>query len=122
MPRAVAELRGFKQLRRVAALLRVLHDSGCARDTAGNRELHFYDYVILLLLFLFNPTIDSMRELQRVSGLEEVRKKLGVRRFSLGSFSESCRVFEPQKLQGVIEQLASRLRPVGRREVFNDLP
>ena len=122
MPRAVAELRGFKQLRRVAALLRVLHDSGCARDTAGNRELHFDDYVILLLLFLFNPAIDSMRELQRVAGLEEVRKKLGVRRFSLGSFSESCRVFEPQKLQGVIEQLASRLRPVGRREVFNDLP
>jgi hypothetical protein len=118
----VAELRGFKQLRRVANLLRGLHDSGCARDAAGNRELHFDDYVILLLLFLFNPMIDSMRELQRVAGLDEVRKKLGIRRFSLGSFSESCRVFEPARLQGVIAQLASRLHPVGRREMFRDLP
>jgi len=118
----VAELRGFKQLRRVAKLLRGLHDSGCARDTAGNRELHFDDYVLLLLLFLFNPAIDSMRELQRVAGLEEVQEKLGIRRFSLGSFSESCRVFEPAKLQGVIAQLASRLHPVGRREMFKDLP
>ncbi len=118
----VADLRGFKQLRHVATLLRVLHDGGCARDTAGNRELHFDDYVVLLLLFLFNPAIDSMRQLQRVADLEEVRRKLGIRRFSLGSFSESCRVFEPQKLQGVIGQLASRLHPVGRNELFKDLP
>lgn len=118
----VSELRGFKQLRRVARLLSVLHDSGCARDAAGNRELHFDDYVVLLLLFLFNPMIDSMRALQRVAGLDEVQKKLGIRRFSLGSFSESCRVFEPQKLQAVVEQLAARLHPVGRREVFGDLP
>ena len=72
-------------------------------------------YVVLLLLFLFNPLIDSMRALQRVADLDEVQKKLGIRRFSLGSFSESCRVFEPQKLRAVIDQLASRLHPVGRR-------
>ncbi len=118
----VVELRGFKHLRRVAKLLRGLHDSGCARDTAGNRELHFDDYLLLVLLFLFNPAIDSMRELQRVADMEEVQKKLGIRRFSLGSFSESCRVFEPQRLQAVIAQLAPRLHPVGRREVFKDLP
>src|SRR4028118_454790 len=59
-----ADLRGFKQLRRIAKLFHALHDSGCARDTAGNRELHFDDYVILILLFLFNPMIDSMRALQ----------------------------------------------------------
>ena len=118
----VSELRGFKQLRRVAKLLAVVHDSGCARDAAGNRELHFDDYVVLLLLFLFNPMIDSMRALQRVAGLDEVQKKLGIRRFSLGSFSESCRVFDPQELRAVVDQLASRLHPVGRREVFGDLP
>ena len=115
-------LRGFKKLRHVAKLLSALHDGGCARDAAGNRELHFDDYVLLVLLFLFNPMIDSMRALQRVADLAEVQKKLGVRRFSLGSFSESCRVFEPHKLQGVIEQLAPGLHPVGRRQVFKDLP
>src|SRR5436190_3057730 len=118
----VSELRGFKQLRRIAKLLRVLSDGGCARDTAGNRELHFDDYVLLVLLFLFNPAIDSMRQLQRVAGLDGVQRRLGIRRFSLGSFSESCRVFEPHRLQAVIAQLAPRLHPVGRREVFRDLP
>jgi Transposase DDE domain len=116
------ELRGFKQLRRVAELLRFLHDEGCARDKAGNRELHFDDYVLLVLLFMFNPMIDSMRQLQRVADLETVQKKLGIERFSLGSFSESCRVFDPARLQQVIAQLAGELRPVGRREMFKDLP
>ena len=118
----VSELRGFKKLRRIAKVLRGLHDSGCARDAAGNRELHFDDYVLLVLLFMFNPMIDSMRQLQRVADLEAVQKKLGVRRFSLGSFSESCRAFEPRRLQAVIAQLAPRLHPVGRREVFEGLP
>ena len=117
-----SDLRGFKQLRRIARLLGGLHDSGCARDAAGNRELHFDDYVILVLLYLFNPMIDSMRQLQRVADLAEVQRKLGVRRFSLGSFSESCRVFEPRELQAVIAQLAPRLRPVGRRAAFAGLP
>jgi hypothetical protein len=75
-----------------------------------------------VLLFLFNPMIDSMRALQRAADLAEVQAKLGIRRFSLGSFSESCRVFEPAKLQAVIGQLAPRLRPVGRREAFGGLP
>jgi hypothetical protein len=40
----------FKQLKRVAGLLSKLHDVGCARDKAGQRELHFDDYVLLVLL------------------------------------------------------------------------
>ena len=35
-----------------------------------------------------------------------------MRRFSLGSFSESVRVFEPEKLREVITQLAGEMRPV----------
>src|SRR5512133_4384553 len=91
----VEQLQGFKRLRRVAELLRAVHDVGCDRDRAGNRELHFDDYVLLVLLYLFNPLIDSMRTLQKVADLPEVRERLGIQRFSLGSFSESCRVFEP---------------------------
>lgn len=112
----------MKQLRRVARLLSHLHDCGCDRDKAGNRELHFDDYVLLILLYLFNPLIDSMRTLQKAAGLPEVQKRLGIKRFSLGSFSESCRVFEPQKLQQVVEQLAGNLRPVGRPDLLRDLP
>ena len=60
----VDDLRGFKQLARVAELMGHLHECGCERDTAGNRALHFDDYVLLLLLYLFNPLIDSMRTLR----------------------------------------------------------
>src|SRR3982074_2935321 len=93
------QLRGMKQLRHVAGLLSSLHKAGCDRDKAANRELHFDDYVLLILMYLFNPMIDSMRTLQKVSGLPEVQIRLGIKRFSLGSFSESCRVFDPALLQ-----------------------
>src|SRR5437764_12266390 len=115
---SVDDLRGFKQLRRVAGLLSFLHESGCARDKSRNRELHFDDYVLLILLYLFNPLIDSLRTLQKVSDLPEVRERLGIKRFSLGSFSESCRVFEPAMLQQVVDQLAGQLRPVGRDDLL----
>jgi hypothetical protein len=118
----VDDLRGFKQLRRVAQMLSRLHDSGCDRDKAGNRELHFDDYVLLVLLCLFNPLIDSVRTLQHVAELPEVQKRLGIKRFSLGSFSESCRVFEPSMLQGVVDQLAQGLLPVGRATLLKELP
>jgi hypothetical protein len=118
----VNDLRGFKQLRRVAGLLSFLHDNGCDRDKAANRELHFDDYVLLVLLYLFNPLIDSMRTLQRVAEVPEVQKRLGIKRFSLGSFSESCRVFEPAMLQQVVDQLAAELQPIARQELLKGLP
>jgi hypothetical protein len=118
----IDDLRGFKQLRRVAGLLSFLHDNGCERDRAGNRDLHFDDYVLLILLYLFNPLIDSMRTLQQVADLPEAQERLGIKRFSLGSFSESCRVFEPAMLRQVVEQLAKGLRPVERPELLRQLP
>jgi hypothetical protein len=116
------DLRGLRQLRRVAGLLSTLHQSGCGRDKAANRELHFDDYVLLILLYLFNPMIDSMRTLQKVSELPEIQARLGIKRFSLGSFSESCRVFDPSMLQSVVDQLAGDLLPVQRAALFKDLP
>jgi hypothetical protein len=116
------DIAGFKRLRKVRALLAFLHEAGCGRDKAGNRELHFDDYVILCLLYLMNPLIDSLRTLQKVAELPEVQKRLGVKPFSLGSFSESCRVFKPELLQQVVSQLAGQMRPVERPELFKNLP
>jgi hypothetical protein len=118
----VAKLGHFKQLRKVAGMLSFLHDNGCDRDKAANRELHFDDYVLLMLLWMFNPAIDSMRALQRVASVEEVQKKLNIRSFSLGSFSESCRQFDPSMLKSVVEQLAGEMNPIGRQEMFKKLP
>jgi hypothetical protein len=116
------QLGHFKQLRKVAEMLWFLHDNGCDRDKAGNRELHFDDYVLLVLLWMFNPIIDSLNTLQRLAGLEEVQKKLGIKRFSVGSFSESCRVFDPSLLKVVVGQLFKELNPVGRHAMFKGLP
>jgi len=103
---------GIKRLRHLLPLLAGLRDSGCGRDLAGNRRLHFDEYVTLVLLCLTNPLLDSVRALQQASELEKITAQLGVRRFSLGSFSESVRVFEPEKLREVITQLAGEMRPV----------
>lgn len=123
-PHAVTfeQLAGIRQLQRVAGLLSKLHEVGCARDKAKNRDLHFDDYVLLVLLYLFNPLIDSMRTLQRVAELPEIQKRLGIKRFSLGSFSESCRVFEPAMLQAVVDQLAARALPLDRDGLLRQLP
>jgi hypothetical protein len=114
------QIGGLKRLRHLLPLLQPLHDVGCQRDHAGNRQLHFDEYVTLVLLYLFNPLIDSVRGLQQAAAIEKVSRQLGVRRFSLGSFSESARVFDPQKLKAVIEQLSGELNPVGRDPRLKD--
>ena len=103
------QLQGLKRLRHILPLLAGLHEVGCERDKAGNRELHFDEYVTLILLWLFNPMLDSVRALQKAGELEKVSEQLGVKRFSLSSFSESVRVFDPDKLRAVVQQLAGEL-------------
>lgn len=101
-------------LKRVFTLLDRLQDVGCDRDRAGNRELFFNDYCKLVLLYIWNPLIGSVRMLQEATGLKNVAKALGVKRFSLGSFSEAPRVFEPEQLKPVIEELAGQVRPLSQ--------
>jgi hypothetical protein len=111
------QLRGIKPLRKLLPLLASLHEVGCGRDRAGNRDLHFDQYVTLVLLMLFNPLIDSVRALRHAASIEQVSRRLGVKRFSLGSFSESVRCFDPERLKEVVRQLCgdlSALHPVGR--------
>ncbi len=48
-------LRNFKYFGKILPLLDRLHDAGTARDRAGNRLLHFDQYIALQLLFFFNP-------------------------------------------------------------------
>src|SRR5947209_2706220 len=93
------DVRGLKYFDRLAPLLQRLHDVGCQRDAAGNRQLHYDQYCLLVLLFLFNPLVTSLRGLQQASLLNNVRKKLGCPRTSLGALSESVAIFDPQRLQ-----------------------
>ena len=108
------DVRGLKYFDQLAPLLERLHDVGCQRDAAGNRSLHFDQYCLFMLLFLFNPIVTSLRALQQASELKNVQKKLGCPRTSLGSLSESIAVFEPERLKEIIAELGGQLEPLAR--------
>jgi hypothetical protein len=94
-------------LGKVLPMLDRLRECGTRRDVAGNRQFFFDDYCKSVLLFLFNPMINSLRSLMQAAELPKVCRKLGIKRVSLGSFSESVRVFEPELLKQVIAELAA---------------
>lgn len=61
-----------------------------------------------MLLFLFNPIVSSLRSLRQASTLEKVQSFLGCQKTSLGSLSESARLFDAQALEPIIEQLSAQ--------------
>lgn len=104
-----SELRDLKNLAHMARLLEPLHGIGAARDKAGNRNLHMDEYCLLVLMWMFNPVIDSLRGMQQASELDVVRKRLGVGRASLGSLSESVTVFDPEPLAAIAAELSDKI-------------
>ncbi len=100
------DIRGLKHFAKIRKLLKALHDNGCERDVANNRSLHFDEYCLGVLLYLFNPAITSLRAIQQASGLRNVQKKLGIKRASLGSLSESVSIFDPEPLKQIAAELA----------------
>jgi len=106
------DVQGLKYFRRLLPLFERLHEVGCERDKAGNRQLHMDQYCALVLLFMFNPCVRSLRALQQASQLKNVQKKLGCPRTSLGSLSEATDVFDPERLREIIGELAESTRPI----------
>ena len=107
-------VQGLKYFRKLWPLFERLHDVGCGRDKAGNRELFMDQYCSLVLLFLFNPCIRSLRALQQASELKNVQRKLRSGRASLGSLSEATDVFDPERLREIIGELAREVQPMRR--------
>jgi hypothetical protein len=112
---------GLKYLDQLDALLKPLHDVGCKRDKAHNRELHYDQYCMLILLYLFNPAVKGLRSLRETSALKNVQKRLGCSRSSLGSLSEATAVFEPERLKHIIGELGGRLQPHSSDPRLKDL-
>ena len=106
------DITGLKYFGQLAPLLQRLHDDGCDRDKAGNRTLHYDQYCMLLLLYLFNPIVTSLRGIEQASELQKVQKKLGCARASLGSLSEATSVFDPERLKEIIGELGNQLKPL----------
>ncbi len=106
------DVTGLKYFDKLLPLFEPLREVGCERDMAGNRQLHFDQYCLLILLYLFNPIVTSLRAIQQASELKKVQRKLGCKRASLGSLSESVAVFDPELLLRIIEELGGKLKPV----------
>jgi hypothetical protein len=115
------DITGLKYFDQLAPLLQRLHDDGCARDRAGNRKLHYDQYCLLMLLYLFNPIVTSLRGIQQASELKNVQRKLQCPRTSLGSLSEASRVFDPERLKEIIAELGDQLQPLAQDKRLQDI-
>lgn len=115
------DLQGFKHFKLLLPVLEKLHGSGCARDKAGNRRLHFDQHAALILLYFFNPIVTSLRGIQQASELAKVQRLLGCPRASLGSLSEANYVFDADLLRGVIGKLVERLSPIHKDTRLDEL-
>lgn len=115
------EITGLKYFDRLGPLLGRLHEDGCQRDTAGNRELHYDQYCMLILLYLFNPIVTSLRGIRQASELKKVQRKLGCPRASLGSLSEATDVFDADRLQEIITELGEQIRPIAADRRLKDV-
>ena len=104
------DVQGLKCLRKIRPLLSRLRKVGTERDRAGNRRLFMDQYCALILMSLFSPVIESLRDLQRACALDKVRKRLGVNRASLGSLSESVAIFDPAPLKEIAVELGHTIR------------
>ena len=115
------DITGLKYFDKLAPMLERLHRDGCKRDKANNRTLHYDQYCMLLLLYLFNPIVTSMRGIGQASELKKVQKKLGCQRASLGSLSEATSVFEAERLKEIIAELGDQLQPLAQDKRLSDI-
>lgn len=115
------DITGLKYFDKLAPLLARLHGDACQRDKAGNRTLFFDQYIMLVLLFLFNPIVSSLRSIVQASELNKVQRRLGCPRASLGSLSEAASVFDAGRLKGIVEELGAQLEPVGQDARLKDV-
>jgi hypothetical protein len=106
------DLQGLKHFRSLWKLLVRLHGVGASRDKAGDREPFMDQYCVLVLVWLFNPLIKSLRGLQRTSDMAKVRKRLGVSRSLLGSLSESVAICDPEPLTQIAVERGHKLPDV----------
>lgn len=115
-------LQGFKYFKKLLPLMDRLHDTATRRDKAGNRLLHFDQYIALELLFFFNPIVSSMRGLVEASKLKKVQQSLNLHPTSLGSFSEAGGVFDAELLKPIIQELGRELKPLRHDGRLDGLP
>ncbi len=103
-----SQIQGVKFLRNILKLLRPLHE----HEDCPNRQLHYDEYAAFILVYFFTPALTSLRGLQAISDFAVLKRKLDLHPFSLGSFSEAGRVFDPELLVPIIDGLVEKVSVV----------
>ena len=80
------------------------------------RTLPYAPYLALFLFGLFNPVVKTMRSLCAITELEKVQRTTGCGKVSLGSFSETQAVLDPDLLKQVFEQLVEQMPASARAD------
>ena len=111
------DLQGFKFLHKFIPLLKKFH---LVKDH-HNRDLHFDQYIVLILLYFFTPVLTSLRGIQQASHLNKVKKILGIKGASLGSLSEASSVFDANLISPLIKELAKKAIPLERDPKLKNL-
>ena len=102
-------LRGGRYLEQMAACLAKLHKVGTAHDKACNRQFFCDQYVGLLLLYFFNPTVRTLRGMRKLTDLESVQRRLKCRRVSLSSLSEAGSAFDAEPVREIFRELSAQM-------------
>ncbi len=85
-----------------------LHALRCAHPH-HNRRLCFDDITVILLLGFFNEHIRSLRSLDAYSQVPGIRQHLAVRRICRSTLSDALKLFDPELLRPVIDELFKAL-------------
>ena len=102
--RGQTKLQGLRFFRPIRGLLGELRKH-CPHH---NRTLHFDEYLVLLLLSFYNPSLKSLRGLVKCSDTPLAERNLGLHHTSLGSLSEASQVFDPGLLRHMFIELAGQ--------------
>jgi len=107
------DLRHWHLLKRFVEVLEPVAAKQSLHPTFADprRTLGYASYLSLFLFGLFNPVVDSMRQLCSVSELDKVQRTTGCGKVSLGSFSETQQVLDPDLLKQVFESLVEQMPP-----------
>lgn len=103
-----ADLRHWRLLGQFEEVLATVAEKHRLHPTFADprRTLGYAPYLSLFLFGLFNPVVQSMRQLCAISQLEKVQQTTGGGKVSLGSFSAAQTVLDPDLLKQVFEVLA----------------
>jgi len=104
IPRRPDQLDGRRSFRLIDEHLRHLH----AQPAHGNRTFFYDQLVVAHLLAFFNPAMHSLRRIEDTFDLPSVRRLFGIRAAAKSTVADAQRLFDPQLLQPIFEDLKQR--------------